>query len=495
MKNKKPRSIKRNLVNSISLLFGVIIFAVYLSVDLSMDGWADSQFDKALVNKTNYLKSLVRVTDDKVDFDDTMMSESTDNGDIHYYQLWYQDNIFKRSNSLNSYPDYELLKIPLPLNTTQILDVRLPNGETGRASISYFLPDSELLNTTHVHPAYLALYESNDSLENMLLLLDLLLIVSFFFSIFLMRYIATRIVNKGLAPLQYLNQEIKKIEINLNRGESEIQLIEIPASEVPIEEIAPIRKELNAFITANQLFLQNEQRLTSDIAHELKTPIAEIMSLSEVYIRYPNDERIGKTYKDDMLKISMRMKNIVEKLLLLHRSSSKLLQLEYDDVDTAKMIQQVLDDLLFKAPNIQERVTCELKTSLLHGDSFSLNVIINNLLDNALFYSPDGSKVDIEILPTGDENQWQLQVRNDLRQPLSQQDIEHILDPMYQADSSRTSNERHGLGLAIVNNICKQNAYQLTFNTDIPGRIIFSVGPILSVSNYHSDIVNEEIKD
>ncbi|MGO3800686.1 MAG: sensor histidine kinase, partial [Vibrio casei] len=82
----RTTSIKRNLVNSISILFGVIIFPVYLSIDLSLDGWVEQQFDRALVNKANYLKSLVKVSGNTLEFDDAMMTSQQDDGDRHYYQ-------------------------------------------------------------------------------------------------------------------------------------------------------------------------------------------------------------------------------------------------------------------------------------------------------------------------------------------------------------------------------------------------------------------------
>ena len=71
-KQSQTSSIKRNLVNSISLVFGIIIFAVYLSIDLSLDSWVDKQFDKSLVNKANYMKSLVKVSGDRLSFDDDL---------------------------------------------------------------------------------------------------------------------------------------------------------------------------------------------------------------------------------------------------------------------------------------------------------------------------------------------------------------------------------------------------------------------------------------
>lgn len=460
-------SIKRNLVNSISILFGVIIFAVYLSIDLSLDGWVEQQFDRALVNKANYLKSLVKVSGDTLAFDDTMMASQQDDGDTHYYQLWFKDKTIKRSQTLVGYPNVDLLKLSLPLNTSQLLDVQLPNGEEGRASISYFLPESEQLLSEHEHPAYLTLYQSGDSFENMLILVDILLIVSFFVSIFVMRYIAIRIVDKGLKPLEYLNEEIKKIDLGQK------QTMEIPEPPQRVEEIEPIREELNAFIKANQVFLQNEKRLTGDIAHELKTPIAEIMSLSEVYIRYPNDARISETYKQDMLKIAHRMKKIVDNLLLLQRTSSSLIQIEKEEVDINDLIQDIVNELAFKFDSIESRVHIELTDDMILADHFSMHTMLVNLLDNALFYSPEGSIVQIMLKEQGED--LQLTISNEVVVALSTEDREHILDPMYQADQSRTSNDRYGLGLSIVNNLCRLNGYELSIDHSNSNQIEFTI--------------------
>lgn len=94
---------------------------------------------------------------------------------------------------------------------------------------------------------------------------------------------------------------------------------ELELPEQVVEEIEPIRKELNRYIRSNRTLINNEKRITADIAHELKTPLAEMITLSEVYIRYPQDERISKTYQHDMLAIAKRMKAIVENLLLLQK--------------------------------------------------------------------------------------------------------------------------------------------------------------------------------
>ena len=124
-KQSQTSSIKRNLVNSISWVFGIIIFAVYLSIDLSIDSWVDKQFDKSLVNKANYMKSLVKVSGDRLSFDDDPLSEFQEDEDAHFYQFWSNNRSFKRSKSLEEYPKINLIKLTLPLNTNQLLDDNL----------------------------------------------------------------------------------------------------------------------------------------------------------------------------------------------------------------------------------------------------------------------------------------------------------------------------------------------------------------------------------
>ncbi|MFV0576681.1 MAG: sensor histidine kinase [Vibrio sp.] len=461
-------SIKRNLVNSISIVFALILFAVYLSVDLSVDTWADNQFDKALINKANYMKSLVKVESDHLVFDDDLMA-GHEGDDTHYYQLWANNMPLQRSQTLEPYPNFVLLNPQLPLNTTQLLDVTLPTGEQGRALLSYFLPESEQLASDHEHPAYLALYQATDSLEYILILIDVLLVVTFFISIFVMRYIAIRIVDRGLKPLLDMIDAIKRLDVS--QGET----MEITSSQKAVEEIEPIRKEFNAFIKSNQVFLQNEKRLTGDIAHELKTPIAEIMSLSEVSIRYPDDPRISATYKQDMLKISQKMKKIVDNLLLLQRSSSDALNLESSVFDLYPLTHEVMEELAFKYPTIQQRIHLDIPEVSVFGDAFSLHSILTNLLDNALFYSPEDSVVEIKA-----EQQSgciTLAISNRVSNPLSEEDVEHLLEPMYRADQARTSNDRHGLGLSIVNNLCHCNEYQFSMTYQEPN-ICFSIQSI-----------------
>ena len=104
----------------------------------------------------------------------------------------------------------------------------------------------------------------------------------------------------------------------------------------------PIVESLNAFIKENRQLYLREKRLTSDIAHEIKTPIAELINMAEVSIRFPNEKELNDDFKPEALKISLRLKNIVSNLLLLHKYGGGKLN-KRDACDLNQVISRILE--------------------------------------------------------------------------------------------------------------------------------------------------------
>ncbi len=463
----KTKSIKRNLINSLSAVFGLIVFGVFLSVDLSVDGWVDSQFDQAMLNKANSLKSHIRQVDSHIDvaLNSDAAPEFKPGKDPQFYQVWQGEESLQRSASLEAYSNVDLLKTELPVGSSKIVPVELPNGLSGRASLSYFVPKVARGDGNPV-PVYLTIYKSDQSTEHSLLIIDILLVSGFCLSLAIMRYLAVTIVDKGLKPLDSLNRELKSMLVEDNAGSKKVssntpRLLSTPAR--PVEEIEPIRQEINNYIQNNFKLLSNEKRITGDIAHELKTPISEIIALTEVYIRYPNDARIGETYKQDMLSIANRMRNIVEKLLLLQRTSSTSIELHIVPLELSDLLEQIVKELSFKQPDTAQRVTIESAYSKpLMADRFSLETILVNLLDNALFYGVRTQKVRVNSQVVN--NALVLRIVNHVEQPLDDEQLEKLTDPLFQVDFARSDATRYGLGLSIVNNLCQLNGWKLSLS-------------------------------
>jgi signal transduction histidine kinase len=454
----KTHSIKRKLVNYISAVISVILFTIFLTVDLSVDTWVEDQFNQSLTNKANYLKTLVEDDNGNVEFDfaGEFMSEYEQAQASEFYQLWHGEAIFERSDSLNLFPNANLPFLDMPINESKIIDVDLPNGHDGRALISHFIAHKDDRSTTGLdvlNRMTLAIAAPTDELNKVLIIIDIVFILTCVFGVFGVRYLVTRIVNKGLYPLHNLNEQIKILDIT-----GMAQTIE---SDIKVEELEPIRNELNKFITVNQKLYSNEKRLTSDIAHELKTPIAELISLSEVALRYPEDKRISDTYTNDVLNISQRMKTIVNNLLLLQRSSSSAIELSNQSIILKRLIEQVIEELTFKHPNISKRINNMLDDNLtIIADEFSLNTILCNLIDNALFYGITDQAV--VLAATKNEQSLTIAISNKVDKPLSSGELTAIFAPLYQIDSARTNSQRHGLGLSIVQSLCNLNGFEVS---------------------------------
>ncbi|WP_413701246.1 sensor histidine kinase [Psychromonas sp. KJ10-10] len=280
-------------------------------------------------------------------------------------------------------------------------------------------------------------------------------------------------IHRGLQPLQSFNQSLRNATITHKE-------IQFPADAESFREIQPIKNELQKFINLNQQHLKNEKRITADIAHELKTPIAELISLSEVYIRYPEDERIGGTYKRDVLNISLKMKGIVANLLLLQQSHSDSIKLNQEPLCLKTMLEQVFEELRFKYQDLYQRIQFNnhLDKIMCFADKFSLHTILMNLLDNALFYSPQHSDIKINLMVAKNSEHPShilITIENLIAEHISEEDLQQLTLPLFQVEKSRTDQSRHGLGLAIVSNIAHKNNFDFKVQLLATNSIAFEI--------------------
>lgn len=477
-------SIKTRLVNALTVIIGAILLVVFLSLDFILDAWVDQQFDDALVEKSNYLKSLIEVESDEIEFEyhRGFMPQFERKENAQFFQIWSEQSTFAKSQSLAFFNDVDLEFRNVPIHESKVFELKLPDGNMGKAISARFQPplSSEMdpNDINYTGTMYLTLAISNQKVMNILLFADLSLLFVFITTIFGMRMVIINVVDRELESLYILNKEISALDANAEQ---------IKNNPKESQEIAPIRKALNRYLDLNTKIIANEKRLSSDIAHELKTPIAEIISLSEINIRFPDDVRISATYKEDVLSIANKMKNIVNQLMMLNQSGSKSYSLTQQSVQSYLVIEMVMSELAFKYPEIKNRVLLTSSSDLptVHADKFSMEVIVKNLLDNALFYSTKGSSISVSLCFDSSDNYVELCIRNYSKTLLTKENMAHLLQPLYQVDTSRANTERHGLGLSIVKNLCDINSFGLSTEYQVASNeIAFTVRfPLNTVVN------------
>ncbi|WP_094752350.1 sensor histidine kinase [Psychromonas sp. CD1] len=470
------RSIKQSLVKKITVMIACIFGFTFFIIDQNIDNLALETFESSLIEKSNYMKSLAYISDSGLSFNlkNEYLTEFSSAQNTQYFQLWHKKTTI-RSASLQVLPDVDLFHSKIPLDNYKIYDVTLPDGRAGKSIVCHFSAQKAFFLKNKASSLDTSVYMTLAVPASRILfiehLIDAILLASFFLSVLFMRYALIHLITQSLFPLFQLIEQLKSIDISAGRSK-------LPDSTLKIEEIEPIRADLNHFIQSNYNLLKKEKRLGADIAHELKTPIAELISLSEILIKYPDEPCIASTYKEDVLNISLKMKGLVNNLLLLHQSASPNFSLSPSELSLPDFISTLLRELAFKYSNIKQRITLLNKCAhtTIHIDTFSLHIILINLLDNALFYSPNNSKILFAIIKNK-KNQIEVSIENELVSPFVNDELIQLNEPLFRVDNARNTNNRHGLGLSIVQNICDRNklALKITQKDNLHIKFSFSL--------------------
>jgi signal transduction histidine kinase len=465
------KSIRSKLVFTLSIAITGLVLGILLATDIAVDSWIDNEFNRGLHSKAGMLMTLVHEDDQGIGFNHPgeFMPEFDGRVEPEYFQMWTDEGVLIRSPSLDLFPVKSLKFQELKLGEAKIMTTQLPDGRDGRIIYTRFQPQFD--PHSH-HSSYdgvskpnfktltLAYAASSEEVDFILWLIDIIFVVTTVTVIVFIRLFVRKSVDSSLAPLNKLNRDISKLSIADKNA--------IIVVEEPVKELQPIVNSLNAFIQENRQLYFREKRLTSDIAHELKTPIAELINMTEVAIRFPDEKEFEADFKPEVLKISQRLKSIVSNLLLLHKYSNEALP-KQDACDLNQVIMRILEkcDL--------ERVEFALQEDIpaIVSNLFALESIITNLVNNAKQYSPEKSVVIVGT-QLNEEGKLQFSVTNELKVSLTDEDISQLFDPLWQKDSARTSNDNFGLGLSIAKALSRAIGAEL--HVSLSGQnIIFSL--------------------
>lgn len=196
----------------------------------------------------------------------------------------------------------------------------------------------------------------------------------------------------------------------------------------------------------------------SNIAHELRTPLSTIKTSSEVALLDDElPEPLKATFQEIVEELN-RISEIINNLLSLN-TLTRPERMQFSSVDIAPLAEEAVKRLM---PLARERgIKVILKKepgALVWGNSMALEQVMTNLIKNALSYTPrdSGGMVTVTVRPS-DAGQVLFAV-SDTGIGISQQDLFHIFEPFYRADTSRNRQVQQsgsGLGLTIVNEMVR----------------------------------------
>lgn len=163
------------------------------------------------------------------------------------------------------------------------------------------------------------------------------------------------------------------------------------------EEIEPLVSSLDALMSRVTEALDHERRFTADAAHELRTPLAAVKIQAQV-ARRAAEEGIRSHALDQVLSGVERMTHLVEQLLTLARLDPDAQGAADAPVDLAELAESVCSVLTPQALRRHQSLELEPGGGLVvYGNRWWLEVLIRNLVDNALRYSPEGGRVVVQV--------------------------------------------------------------------------------------------------
>jgi two-component system OmpR family sensor kinase len=263
------------------------------------------------------------------------------------------------------------------------------------------------------------------------------------------------VVPETLRPLRRITGQVSATR--------ETSLRPIDRNDLPAE-VVPLVDAFNDLLRRLSATLEREQAFIADAAHELRTPLtalrlqlSELLAATDVQQREQAEQRLAGGVG--------RAVRLVEQLLSLARTSSQrqktLAVVALDDVVREVVAEKVT---LADAKRIDLGVVTA-EPCRLFGDAFALRALLGNLIDNALHYSPTGTRVD--LLVTAENHSATLRVV-DMGPGIPESEHPKVFERFYRLRSDEAPGS--GLGLAIVKSVAEEHSATVELATGANGR-------------------------
>jgi len=277
------------------------------------------------------------------------------------------------------------------------------------------------------------------------------------------------IVGRGLDSLKKVTREIRQ------RAPTFLEPVDTVHAPT---EIKPLLIALNRLLTRLREAFEREKRFAADAAHELKTPLAALKAQAQVALKAKTSEE-----RDDNLKKLVtgvdRSTHVVEQLLTMTRMVSEEIAPKLEPVNLVEQAKEVIALMVPTAlkKDTEISLTTSLPQIIIQGIPAAISILMRNLIDNAIRYTPKGS--DVQVIIEKNDNYAKLRVI-DNGPGVPSHLRERIFERFYRMLGTKTQGS--GLGLSIVNQVAKLHDATVQLKTPDTGKgleiiVTFPVNP------------------
>jgi two-component system OmpR family sensor kinase len=234
-------------------------------------------------------------------------------------------------------------------------------------------------------------------------------------------------------------------------------LTAVPTAGLPIE-IRPLADALNDLLGRLDQSFALQRRFAADAAHELRTPLTALNLQVQLAERAQTDEDRARAF-ERLRQGIRRATRLVQQLLTMARLDPDAATTTPTTIDINALVASVLDDARPLAAERAIALSCEgtRDSAKVWGNEDALRILFNNLVDNALRYTPGGGRVSAAVVLDRDTVQV---IVEDTGPGIAEEERERVFDRFYRGRSADATGT--GLGLAIVSQVAEMHRGSVT---------------------------------
>lgn len=260
------------------------------------------------------------------------------------------------------------------------------------------------------------------------------------------------IVGLALRSITRVTNEIS------NRASTYLEPVQ--AEKIPIE-IEPLVAELNQLFLRLKLAFDRNKRFAGDAAHELRTPLAALKTQAQVALKAHNEEERTKAIQKVVQSVD-RSSHVVAQLLILSRLSQEEELNDICPVDLHKLATEIVAYLVPVA--LEKNIEIELASPphhvIIQGNDIALGILIRNIVDNAIRYTPNDGQIKIQLL---NDNEHVIFRVIDSGPGIPKELRDRVFERFYRILGTQAQGS--GLGLAIVSQIADLHHAKILLST------------------------------
>lgn len=449
-------SIRRRLTIRLTLALAVVLAALFVSMDHWVDAGANNHLDSVLESQARSVAYALSHNDP--DVLTRLLPQYDTPGHTEFFTV-YDGDARMVLGSGNSHH----VAVRTPRHSAELphyYDVLTPDGHHGRA-LAVVLKNHDVGRLLIVATERESWNKTQGGIHSVL-------VIGIAVTISVVLLLVQWMVRNAFAPL--LQQGARIASMDIDKPPERV------GEHLPTE-LAPFGAAFNAALGKLYGAIQRERRFSRDIAHELRTPLAETRATAEVALRVGENEAL-RSGLVTAIAATERMQRSVDTLLALARFEAGQESPALDPLDLAELVAVQIETVRRSAGN--NRIALVLQApaeAWVHSDVGIIERILANLLRNAVDYARAGGTVHCSISNArpNDQSAYFICIDNEAPQ-LAQEDLVHLGTRFWRKHREGGTAQHAGLGLALSLALARSLKLQLEFELR-DTRLYVKLGP------------------